>query len=42
MIYTLTMKTTGVCDSCGCDPCDCSWGNYITVLEYGGEMVSTE
>ena len=17
------------CDACGCDPCDCGWGNYI-------------
>ena len=18
-----------ICEGCGCDPCDCSWGNYI-------------
>ena len=29
--YFITLKSRCVllfCEACGCDPCDCHWGNY--------------
>ena len=26
-------KEDEICDSCGCDPCDCGWGNYLEIKE---------
>ncbi len=23
-------KKNDICPACECDPCDCSWGNYLT------------
>ena len=25
------LKCIDACEGCGCDPCDCSWGNYINI-----------
>jgi hypothetical protein len=25
------LKCMEVCEGCGCDPCDCGWGNYINI-----------
>ncbi len=27
-IVSKTQVTSLLCDSCGCDPCDCHWGTY--------------
>ena len=34
------LKCMEVCEGCGCDPCDCGWGNYINIKVKGENNIS--
>ena len=36
------MKYKKICEACGCNPCDCGWGNYAGVTQLVEYLVANQ